>query len=95
MEGIEVNEFELGSWTSYRRRFKSRITDPKFKIHEDLNRWFMIWIGSICSTSETSPINVCINRTKLIEELAELKSEKLSSSQEMEVNIYLDEIKVS
>ena len=35
MEGIEVNEFELGSWTSYRRWFKSRITDPKFKIHED------------------------------------------------------------
>ena len=30
-----------------------------------------------------------------MKELAEVKSDKLSSSQEMEVNIYLDEIKVT
>ena len=55
----------------------------------------MIWIGSSDLSNPLQFINFFINRTKLIEELAELKSEKLSSSQEMEVNIYLDEIKVS
>ena len=33
-------------------------------------------------------------RTKLMEDLAEVKSDKLSNSQEIEVNIYLDELKV-